>query len=106
MGVLILLALCFALFLGAKVIWKAGFLAGRDHEAILWLASIDRLFVPNWQSLPVGKDEGLTEEELKFANQVYVAAYNAALDRIKLDIANIRREAVEKLRAEQAERPV
>src|SRR5271157_3206543 len=98
---ILLLVLCFGLFVAAKVVWKSGFLAGRDHEAMVWLASIDKLFVPNWQSFPVGKDEGLTGEELKFANQVYVAAYRAALDHIKIDIANIRREALEKLKAKE-----
>jgi hypothetical protein len=98
---MLLLILCFGLFVAAKVLWKSGFLAGRDHEAMLWLESIDKLFVPNWQSLPVGKDEGLTPEELKFANQVYAAAYRAALDHIKVDIANVRREALEKFKATQ-----
>jgi len=101
MGILILVVLAYALYLGAKVLWRAGFLAGKDHEAALWIASIDKLFVPNWQSYPVGKDEGLKGEELKFANQVYVAAYRAALDHIKVDIGNVRREALEKLKAKE-----
>lgn len=100
MGLLILAVLLYALYLGARVLWRAGFLAGKDHEALMWLASIEKLFVPNWQSHPIS-DKSLTPEEIKFANQVYVAAYRAALDHIKLDIANVRREALEKLKAKE-----
>jgi len=100
MGILILIVLLLAIYTAAKIIWKSGFLAGRDHEAMMWLASIDKLFVPNWQSLPVS-DPSLTPEELKFANQVYSAAYRAALDHIKVDIAMDRRDAVEKFKAKQ-----
>jgi len=95
MDVLILLLLLGAAFyVAAKILWRAGFYAGQDHEALLWLASIDKLFVPNWQSYPVS-GEDFTDEQLKFANQVYVAAYRVALDHIKLDIANIRRESLQ-----------
>lgn len=103
MGILIVLVLLGSLYIGAKLMWKTGFLAGRDHEALMWLASIDKLFVPNWQCLPIN-DPTLTPEESKFANQVYSAAYRAALDHIKLDIAADRREVVEKFKAKQEER--
>ena len=97
MGVLILLGLLFvAMYIAARILWKAGFYAGQDHEAVMWLASFDKLFVPNWQSLPIDDDGDLTPEQLKFANQVYAAAYRAALEQIKLDIVTIRREALEK----------
>jgi len=102
MGILITIALFAVLYICAKLTWKSGFLAGRDHEAMMWLASIDKLFVPNWQSLPV-KDPTLTPDELKFANQVYSAAYRAALDHIKLDIAQDRRDTVERFKAKQQE---
>jgi hypothetical protein len=102
LNILIVVLALFALRLAGKVIWRSGFLAGTHHEAMMWLNSIDKLFVPNWQSLPVS-DKTLTPEELKFANQVYVAAYRTALDHIKLDIANIRREAVAKFQAEKGE---
>ena len=106
MGILniaiILLALYVIRLIG-KVIWKSGFLAGTHHEAQMWIDAIDKLFVPNWQSLSIGQDEGLTPEQLKMANQVYAAAYRTALDHIKLDIALIRRETVEKYKAETEE---
>ena len=100
MGVLITLLVLLVLYLTAKVIWKAGFLAGTHHEASMWLASIDKLMPPNWQSLTIGRDEGLSPEHLEMANRVYAAAYRTALDHIKLDIGLIRREALEKLNAE------
>jgi hypothetical protein len=103
MGILnvaiILLVLVVTRLIG-KVIWRSGFLAGTHHEALMWLASIDKLFVPNWQSLPIN-DKDLTPEQLKWVNQLYVATYRTALEHIKLDIANIRREAVAKFQAEQ-----
>ena len=100
MGVLITLLVLLVLYLTAKVIWKAGFLAGTTHEAMMWLASIDKLFAPNWQSLEIGRDANLSPEQLEMANRVYAAAYRTAIEHIKLDIANIRREAVEKINAE------
>jgi hypothetical protein len=84
-----------------KVIWKSGFLAGKDHEAMMWLASIDKLMPPNWQSLVIGRDDGLTPEQLEMANRVYAAAYRTALDHIKLDIGLIRRKAIEEFQAKQ-----
>jgi|SRR5271154_2560834 len=107
MDVLILIAVAFlAFYTAAKILWKAGFMAGRDHEALMWIASIDKLFPPNWQSYPL-QDKSLTSEELKYANQVYAAAYRAAVDHIKIDIVEIRRAELQKLQAEQeAERPV
>jgi len=95
MGIVIALAIAVAMYFWMKIVWKSGFNAGRDHEAFMWLASIDKLFVPNWQSRPIS-DESLTEEQLIFANKVYVSAYRAALEIIKLDIANIRREELDK----------
>lgn len=100
MGVLITLLVLLVLYLTAKIIWKAGFLAGTHHEALMWLKSIDKLFAPNWQSLEIGRDEGLSPEMLVMANKIYAAAYRTAIDHIKLDIANIRRLEIEKLQAE------
>jgi hypothetical protein len=100
MGVLITLLVLLVIYLAAKVIWKAGFLAGTTHEALMWLASIDKLMPPNWQSLVIGRDDGLTPEQLEMANRVYAAAYRTALDHIKLDIGLIRRKAIEELTAE------
>ena len=101
MGVLITLLVLLVTYLTAKIIWKAGFLAGTAHEASMWLKSIDKLFAPNWQSLEIGRDAGLSPEQLEMANRVYAAAYRTAIEHIKLDIANIRREAIEKFQAEQ-----
>lgn len=101
MGVLITLLVLLVLYLGAKVIWKAGFLAGTTHEALMWLASIDKLFAPNWQSLSIGRDQGLSPEQLEMANRVYAAAYRTAIEHIKLDIALIRRAAIEKSQTEE-----
>jgi hypothetical protein len=108
MGALILLGVLVVGYIVLKLVWMSGFMAGKDHEAILWLKSIDKLFVPNWQSLTIGRDEGMNSEELEYANRIYVAAYRTALDHIKLDIAAIRREALEKqkLIEEAPERPV
>ena len=101
MGVLITLLLLLVAYLTSKVIWKAGFLAGTTHEAMMWLKSIDKLFAPNWQSLEIGRDANLSPEQLEMANRVYAAAYRTAIEHIKLDIANIRREAIEKARGEE-----
>jgi hypothetical protein len=104
MGILIaIVAFLVSSYILLKTVWKAGFLAGVRHEAIMWLASIDKLFAPNWQSLEIGRDEGLTPEQLEMANRVYAAAYRTAIEHIKLDIANIRRAAIEKYQAEQQE---
>lgn len=92
MGILILLATLVALYYGFKVVWMSGFLAGGKHEARYWIASIDKLFAPNWQSLSIGRDEGLSPEQLEMANRVYAAAYRTALDHIKVDIALVRQE--------------
>ncbi len=101
MGILITLALFLVIYLTLKLVWRAGFLAGTTHEALMWLASIDKLFAPNWQSMEIGKDSGLTTDQLVMANKVYAAAYRTAIEHIKLDIANIRREAIEKYQQEQ-----
>ena len=107
MGLLTWILLGFGLWgvgVVGKLLWKSGFLAGRDHEGMLWLDAIEKLYVPNWQSLPI-RAEGMTPEELKYANQVYVAAYQTALDHIKVDIGNIRREALEKFRTKEESGP-
>jgi hypothetical protein len=99
LNILILLAALAVVRLIGKIIWKSGFLAGTHHEASMWLASIDKLMPPNWQSLVIGRDEGLTPEQLEMANRVYAAAYRTAIDHIKLDIALIRQKAVEEFQA-------
>ena len=101
MGVLITLLVLLVVYLTAKVIWKAGFLAGTHHEAAMWLKSIDKLFAPNWQSLEIGRDEGLDPQQLEMANRIYAAAYRTAIEHIKLDIALIRQAELDKLQQEQ-----
>ena len=105
LNVLITLA-CLALFaLGVKVVWMSGFVAGTMHEVKLWLDVLDKLKVPNWQSLPVTKDDKtLTPEQAKWANQVYVSAYTLALDQIKTEFADGRREALEKIKSKEERR--
>ena len=106
MGILISLLLLVIAWLAAKMIFASGFVAGKDHEARLWIKAIDALFVPNWQSLPIQSDEvKLDPDKLKMANQVFVAAYTLALDRIKKDIVEIRQEQLIKSLAENEEEP-
>lgn len=95
MGVLITLALLALGFIIAKVVWLSGFMSGKSHEAAMWLDAIDKLFVPNWQTYPV-QDAAMQPEQLEFANRLFSAAYRAALEQIKTDIANVRREAAVK----------
>jgi hypothetical protein len=98
----VILPLAFALLLavGAKVAWMSGFVAGGMQETKRWLDAYDKLRVPNWQSLPVtGDDKTLTPEQSKWANQVYVSAYTLAVDQIKTEIADLRREALEKMKS-------
>lgn len=102
-GVIVALVLLGGLWLVAKVVWTSGFLSGRRHEAFLWLDSIDKLIVPNWQSMELS-DSSLTKEEAVFANKVYAAAYRAALDHIKLDISIIQQVEIEK--AEEPTYPI
>jgi hypothetical protein len=101
MGVLAFV-LIVLLLLGIKVTWMSGYVAGTMHEVKFWLDAIDKLMVPNWQSLPVtGDDESLTPEQSKSVNQVYVSAYALALYTIKTEIAEARREAIEKIKAKK-----
>jgi predicted phosphoribosyltransferase len=92
------------LVLGAKAVWVNGFVAGTLGEARLWLEGIDKLRKPNWQSLPVtvmADDNPLTPEQTKWMNQIYVSAYELALHTIKAEIAEARREIVEKAKADE-----
>jgi hypothetical protein len=100
LSVILPLAFLLLLVLGAKVVFMSGFVAGSMQEAKRWLEAFDKLRVPNWQSLPVTKDDKtLTPEQAKWANQVFVSAYTLALDQIRTEIADARREAVEKMKA-------
>ena len=103
MGVLIAILGFVVAFIAFKVVWLAGFMAGKDHEATMWLGAIDKITPPNWQSLLIGRGEIEDPEKLEMANRVYAAAYRTALDHIKMDIALIRREALEKLKAAEEE---
>lgn len=99
LNILISLAFLAMLALGIKVLWMSGFSAGTMQEAKRWLDAFDKLMVPNWQSLPVtGDDKTLTPEQSKWANQVFVSAYTLALDQIRIEIADSRREALEKMK--------
>jgi hypothetical protein len=85
-----------------KAVWANGFRAGTLGEAKLWLGAVDSLMVPNWQSLPVpGDDSGMTPEQIKWMNQVYVQAYALALQTIMTEIAEARRDIVVKAAAEE-----
>jgi hypothetical protein len=107
MGILEILlpfVLLVLVMLGIKAVWMSGFVAGTLGEAKLWIDSIDRLFVPNWQSLPVvitADDQPLTPEQTKWMNQIYVSAYDLALTTIKVEIAEARRDIVAKAAAEE-----
>jgi hypothetical protein len=102
LNVLIPVAFATVLALGAKVVWMSGFVAGTMQETKRWLDALDKLAVPNWQSLPItGDDKTMTPEQSKLANQIFVSAYKLALDRIRAEIADLRREALEKATAEE-----
>jgi hypothetical protein len=109
MGILEILlpfVLLVLVMLGIKAVWMSGFVAGTLGEAKLWLEGIDKLMVPNWQSLPVtvtADDQPMTPEQTKWMNQIYVSAYQLALHSIKAEIAEARRDLVEKAAAEEAQ---
>jgi len=97
-------ALLVLILLGVKAVWMSGFVAGTLGEAKLWLDSIDKLSRPNWQSLPLTitvDDAPMTPEQTKWMNQIYVSAYELALLTIREEIAEARREIVEKAAAEE-----
>jgi hypothetical protein len=102
LNAVITLAIIVVLALGAKVAWMSGFVAGTMCEVKSWLDAFDRLRVPNWQSLPITWDDKsltLTPEQSKYANQIFVSAYALALEQIRTEIAEARREAMEKAKA-------
>jgi hypothetical protein len=94
-GVAVMFGLLAAALLGIRAMWRAAFTAGALAEARWWLAGVDSLRPPNWQSLIVGGKD-MTPEQAKLANQIYVQAYSIALLNIKEELADARREAVEK----------
>lgn len=102
MGILIWLLALAMLYLGMRLVFMSGFAAGEDYEARRWINAIDALFIPNWQSLPIQSEEvPLDSDKLRMANQLFVAAYNLAVDHIKKDIVEIRREQLIKVNADQ-----
>jgi hypothetical protein len=105
MGIIISLLLIAVMLMGMKLVWKSGFMAGTTHEAMMWLNAIDKLMPPNWQSLEIN-GEGMTPEQVEWANRVYASAYRLALDHIKLDIGLARQVAIDKLKASLAARGV
>jgi hypothetical protein len=67
---------------------------GMQEEAQQWVNAIQKIKVPNWQSLPP-TDFGMQDpERAKLAAQVYVVAYQCCLDVIKEEIAMNRIEAM------------
>jgi hypothetical protein len=63
-----------------------GYNQGTQDEAQQWIDAINKVQVPNWQSLPPGEFNG-DPEKAKLAAQIYVAAYKCCLDVIKEEIA-------------------
>ena len=102
-NVLIPLIVVGAIVLFSKITWMSGSVAGSMQETKRWLDAFDKLRVPNWQCSPITEgDKNFTPEQSKIANQVFVAAYAVALDRIKTEIADLRRDALEKMKAKEA----
>lgn len=91
------------LWLGAKVVWLSGFMAGRDSEALMWISAIDKVVPPNWQSLLIGREQLENDpEKLEMANRVFAAAYATALDHLKIDIVTARQATMpEKFRTQE-----
>jgi hypothetical protein len=98
MGTIVFLVLLGVMWFGLKLVWKAGFLAGKDHEAMYWLRAFSHIFIPNWQSLPIKPKEGeeMNPDQLKLANQMFVAAYALAVDRLMKDFVEARQEELRK----------
>lgn len=85
MGILIFLISFVITSIVIRMVWWNGVAEGKRQEIALLLKVIDRLFVPNWQSLIIF-DPSLSKEQLEAANRVYSAAYRVALDHIRVDI--------------------
>jgi ribonuclease D len=62
-----------------------GYHEGVQKEAQNWVDAINKVTVPNWQSLPI--PPGTTPEQAQIAAKIYVEAYKVALDTIKEEIA-------------------
>ena len=76
-----------------RIVKFQGYNQGTQDEAQQWIAAINKVQVPNWQSIPPGEFSG-DPEKAKLAAQIYVAAYKCCLDVIKEDIAMNRIEAM------------
>lgn len=76
-----------------RIVKFQGYNQGTMDEAKQWIAAINKVQVPNWQSLPA--DPSMTDpEKQKLAAQIYVAAFKCCLDVIKEEIAMNRVEAM------------
>ena len=75
-----------------RAVKMQGYTQGTIDEAKQWVDAITKVKCPNWQSLPPVPGED--PEKQKLAAQVYVAAFNCALDVIKEEIAMNRIEAM------------
>lgn len=75
-----------------KIMKLKGFNEGMMSEAKQWVAAIEKVRVPNWQSMPVPPGED--PERAKLAAQIYVEAFKVALDVIKEEIAVNRLNAI------------
>lgn len=92
--ILITLVLAFIAWVTAQIIFLRGFRAGMQHEAKGWVAAVNKVAVPNWQSIPT--PHGADAERAKAAALVYVEAFKVALDVIKEEIAMNRIDALMK----------
>jgi hypothetical protein len=75
-----------------RAVKMQGYTQGTIDEAEQWVDAIAKVKCPNWQSLPPAPNTD--PEKQKLAAQVYVAAFNCALDVIKEEIAMNRIEAM------------
>jgi len=76
-----------------RIVKLQGYNQGCMDEARHWIAAVNKVTVPNWQSLPPQPGNADPERQ-KLAAQIYVTAYKCALDVIKEEIAMNRLEAM------------
>jgi hypothetical protein len=79
--------------LGLRFVYFKGFIAGMQKEAHEWAQAIEKVSIPNWQSMPL-YDPKMDPEKLLEANKVYVAAYGLVLHKIKQEVAENRMQAL------------
>jgi hypothetical protein len=80
--------------LAGAVLYMKGYRAGMQSEAKDWIAAINKVTPPNWQSLPT--PDGADPEKSKEFRKLYVDTFKICLDVIKEEIAMNRLETLAK----------